>query len=111
MTQTVIPHAAIDASEAITHYEVMEEFPAVGCSKLRLRLETGLKHQIRIQAAHAGLPLIGDRTYNFRYRGRFERQALHAELLELEHPEQRGTKMIWRAPLPKDLVELEAVLR
>lgn len=111
MTQTVISHSSLDASEAVTHYEVIEEFPAAGCSKLRLRLETGLKHQIRIQAAHAGLPLIGDRTYNFRYRGRFPRQALHAELLELEHPEQRGTKMVWRAPLPDDLRELESNLR
>jgi 23S rRNA pseudouridine1911/1915/1917 synthase len=109
MTQTVISHAAIDAAEAITHYEVVEEFPAAGCSKLRLRLETGLKHQIRIQAAHAGLPLIGDRTYNSRYRGRFPRQALHAEFLELEHPELK-TRISWRAPLPEDLRALEADL-
>ena len=111
MTQTVIPHSSIDACEAITHYEVVEEFPVVGATKLRLRLETGLKHQIRIQAAHAGLPLIGDRRYNVRYHGRFERQALHAELLGLEHPERRGSQMTWRAGLPSDLIELEAALR
>ena len=111
MTQTVVAHATIDASEAVTHYEVVEEYPSVGATKLRLRLETGLKHQIRIQAANAGLPLIGDRRYNIRYRGRFPRQALHAELLGLEHPEQHGSQMVWRAPLPADLVELEAALR
>jgi 23S rRNA pseudouridine1911/1915/1917 synthase len=110
MTQTVVPPASIDACEAVTHYEVVAEYPSAGVAQLRLRLETGLKHQIRIQAAHAGLPLIGDRTYNFWYRGRFPRQALHAELLELEHPEH-GKRMSWRAPLPADLLELEKLLR
>ncbi|MDA1274416.1 MAG: RluA family pseudouridine synthase, partial [Verrucomicrobia bacterium] len=80
-----------EAKEAITHYEVISEHPLADgtgvVTKLRLRLETGRKHQIRAQAAHAGLPLIGDRTYNPAYRGRdpanssieFPRQALHAE--------------------------------
>ena len=88
-------------------------------TKLRLRLETGRKHQIRIQAANAGLPLIGDRTYNPKYRDRslvdpsidFPRQALHAEVLTLEHPNQRGKQMTWMAELPKDLRQLESMLR
>ena len=90
--------AGDEAREAITHYEVIAEYHAGRgkefCSKLRLRLETGRKHQIRVQAAHAGMPLIGDRTYNPAYRARdpahppidFPRQALHAEFLGLEHP-------------------------
>jgi 23S rRNA pseudouridine1911/1915/1917 synthase len=83
---------------------------------LRLRLETGRKHQIRVQAASAGLPLIGDRAYNPNYRAHgnapiaFPRQALHAELLELEHPEQPGKRMSWKAAWPSDLRELERVL-
>ena len=109
--------------EAITHYEAITEFPQRGTqsviTKLRLRLETGRKHQIRAQAAHAGLPLVGDRTYHPRYhgdapRGRridFPRQALHAEVLGLEHPEKPGTRMMWTAALPKDLRQLEAALR
>jgi 23S rRNA pseudouridine1911/1915/1917 synthase len=109
--------------EAITHFEVMGEFGLAGgkgfVTKLRLRLETGRKHQIRAQAAHAGVPLIGDRTYNPKYRTRdpaqsaidFPRQALHAEVLKLEHPEQRGRRMEWRAELPKDLRQLENELR
>ena len=111
------------AQEAITHYEVIAEYPLAGgvgvVTKLRLRLETGRKHQIRVQAAHAGLPLIGDRAYNPNYRGPalaegrvdFPRQALHAEVLNLEHPERPGTRMTWTAELPKDLRELEGALR
>jgi 23S rRNA-/tRNA-specific pseudouridylate synthase len=112
-----------EAREAITHFEVIGEFVLAGgkgvVSKLRLRLETGRKHQIRAQAAYAGVPLVGDRTYNPRYRGRdaanppidFPRQALHAEVLKLEHPERPGKRMSWRAELPKDLRQLEADLR
>ena len=109
--------------EAITHFEVLAEYSLRGgkgfISKLRLRLETGLKHQIRIQAAQAGVPLVGDRTYNPNYSGRtslvpkapFARQALHAIRLELEHPEQDGQRMSWTAPLPEDLRQLEAALQ
>jgi 23S rRNA pseudouridine1911/1915/1917 synthase len=115
--------AGEEAREAITHYEVIGEYPLAGgkrfCSKLRLRLETGRKHQIRVQAAYAGVPLIGDRTYNPGYRAGdaanpsidFPRQALHAEVLKLEHPEQPGTRMVWTADLPKDLRQLEGDLR
>jgi 23S rRNA pseudouridine1911/1915/1917 synthase len=110
------------AREAVTHYEVIREYRLAGTdrviTKLRFKLETGRKHQIRIQAAHAGLPLIGDRTYNPSYRQGspaakpidFSRQALHAEILTLEHPDQPGKQMSWRAELPKDLRQLEAAL-
>lgn len=128
LRQHVLSAAAAEAGrsqaqEAITHYEVIAEYPLADgksfVTKLRLRLETGRKHQIRIQAAHAGLPLIGDRAYNPRYRkplGQtpalpFPRQALHAEVLTLEHPERPGKPMTWTAPLPKDLRQLEAALR
>src|SRR5258708_14654985 len=77
MRQRIVPDARAKApqskaQEAVTHYEVITEYRIAGGSgfvtKLRLRLETGRKHQIRIQAAHAGLPLIGDRTYHRSYR-------------------------------------------
>lgn len=111
-----------EAREAITHYEVIAEFPLADSkrfvTKLRLRLETGRKHQIRVQAANAGLPLVGDRTYNPAIRLAqeenhipFPRQALHAEVLTLEHPEKPGTRMSWTAALPKDLRQLETDLR
>ncbi len=112
-----------EVQEAITHYEVVTEYPLAGgrgfVTKLRLRLETGRKHQIRVQAANAGLPLIGDRAYHPKYREEdqtgapidFPRQALHAEVLTLEHPERPGTRMSWTAQMPKDLRQLEAALK
>jgi 23S rRNA pseudouridine1911/1915/1917 synthase len=136
--------AGAEACEAITHYEVIAEYPLAWpkpadplrpaalqrgegpraggqgfVTKLRLRLETGRKHQIRVQAAHAGLPLVGDRTYNPALRRSdpanrcidFPRQALHAETLTLEHPNQPGERRTWTAELPKDLRQLEAALR
>ena len=114
--------AGDNATEAITHYEVIAEFPQAGnrsvITKLRLRLETGRKHQIRAQAAYAGMPLVGDRTYHPKYhsdaprapRIDFPRQALHAEILTLEHPDKPGTRMAWTAALPRDLRQLEAGL-
>jgi 23S rRNA pseudouridine1911/1915/1917 synthase len=128
MRQHIVPaRKAADplstAQEAITHYEVVAEYPLSDgkrfVTKLRLRLETGRKHQIRAQAAYSGLPLIGDRTYNPKYRPPtreeglipLERQALHAEMLTLEHPQKPGQRMTWRAELPKDLRQLEAALR
>lgn len=97
--------------QAITHFEVIRTFPEADVTKLRLRLVTGCKHQIRVQAAHAGLPLVGDRLYNPHPRIPFERQALHAAVLSLEHPDQPGVRCTWTAPLPADLVQLEARLR
>jgi 23S rRNA pseudouridine1911/1915/1917 synthase len=112
-----------DTLESITHYEVLDEF-ALGptgrvVSKMRFKLETGRTHQIRAQAAHEGLPLIGDRTYHALYhpskRERAvvpiacERQALHAEELELAHPVS-GQRLKWSAPLPADLRQLERAL-
>ena len=112
-----------NAQEAVTHYEVLDEFRLADgqsfVSKLRLQLETGLRHQIRIQAAHRGLPLVGDRTYNPNYQDSrpssglvpFARQALHAERLTLEHPDHPGQSMTWTTDLPKDLFRLERLLR
>jgi 23S rRNA pseudouridine1911/1915/1917 synthase len=63
--------------------------------------------------------LVGDRTYHPKYHSEalkaaridFPRQALHAEILGLEHPDKPGARMIWTAALPKDLQQLEASLR
>jgi 23S rRNA pseudouridine1911/1915/1917 synthase len=123
LSETQARTAGSEAREAVTHYEVIAQYPLAGgarfVTKLRLRLETGRKHQIRVQAANAGLPLLGDRAYNPAFRGTdptntridFPRQALHAEVLTLEHPDQPGRRMTWTAPLPKDLRQLETALR
>jgi 23S rRNA pseudouridine1911/1915/1917 synthase len=114
LRQFVVPKKADEETvQAITHFEVVGAFVARGTeriiTKLRLRLETGRKHQIRAQAAHEGVPLVGDRVYNPRPGSfPFPRQALHAELLALDHPEQPGKRMTWRAVLPRDLRQLEA---
>lgn len=120
-TEARVPGA--EAREAITHYEVIAVYPLAGgkgfITKLRLRLETGRKHQIRVQAANAGYPLVGDRAYNPAWRTNelcklvvdFPRQALHAEVLTLEHPDQPGVRLSWTAELPKDLRQLEAAAR
>lgn len=120
--------AYAEAQEAVTHYEVADEYRLKHkggfVTKLRLSIETGLKHQIRAQAASHGVPLIGDRTYNAHYREMprglevgpapaipFDRQALHAESLTLEHPQRPGELLSWQAELPKDLRQLESALR
>jgi 23S rRNA pseudouridine1911/1915/1917 synthase len=106
---------------AVTHYRVAEKYRAH--TRLRLRLETGRTHQIRVHMAHIGHVLVGDPVYGGRprppkgaseklisvLRG-FKRQALHATMLRLPHP-ITGEQMEWHAPVPDDMAELEQVLR
>ncbi|MDX1706777.1 23S rRNA pseudouridine(1911/1915/1917) synthase RluD [Pseudidiomarina sp.] len=106
---------------AVTHYRVSERFRAH--THLRLRLETGRTHQIRVHMAHIRHPLVGDLTYGGRPRPpqqasaelletlqTFKRQALHAARLSLHHP-ITGEWLSWDAPTPPDFVELLAQLR
>ncbi|MBL8250312.1 MAG: 23S rRNA pseudouridine(1911/1915/1917) synthase RluD [Candidatus Competibacter sp.] len=101
---------------AVTHYRVLRRFRVQ--SLLRVKLETGRTHQIRVHMAHARLPLLGDPVYGGRTRlppdatprcietiQRFRRQALHAERLALAHP-VTGERLAWQAELPDDLTEL-----
>jgi 23S rRNA pseudouridine1911/1915/1917 synthase len=89
---------------------------------VRVQLETGRTHQIRVHLAHAGFPIIGDRVYGGRLalpRGAseelrqalkdFPRQALHAARLEFAHPVTRKP-VECAAPLPIDMRELLRVL-
>ena len=106
---------------AVTHYRIMERFR--NYTRLRLRLETGRTHQIRVHMAHIAHPLLGDQLYGGRprppkgaseellsvLRG-FQRQALHAAMLRLAHP-ITGEMMEWHAPLPEDFVELIQALK
>jgi 23S rRNA pseudouridine1911/1915/1917 synthase len=105
------------ATEAVTHYSVERVFARNRVCRVRIRLETGLKHQIRIQAAAAGLPLIGDRFYHegtqkaLKHKGAplpygFRRQALHAATIGLWHPED-GREMRFDSPIPNDLARLQ----
>ncbi len=109
------------STEAVTHYSVEKTFPVNRVTKLRIRLETGLKHQIRIQAAAAGLPLIGDRLYHaataaaLKRKGAtlpygFRRQALHAATIGLKHPES-GKILRFESNPPLDMARLQERLR
>lgn len=103
------------ARNAVTHYEVVEQFGQV--SYLRLRLETGRTHQIRVHMSHLGHALLGDEVYATN-KIRFERlhasllhgQALHAARLELTHPRTKE-RMSFEAPLPDNFAELLRILR
>jgi 23S rRNA pseudouridine1911/1915/1917 synthase len=106
---------------AVTHYRVIERFRAH--THIRLRLESGRTHQIRVHMAHLRYPLVGDPVYGGRLRipagasdalaaelRNFKRQALHACRLALVHPVS-GEPMEWTSPLPADLCGLLDVLR
>ncbi|HDU8547802.1 TPA: 23S rRNA pseudouridine(1911/1915/1917) synthase RluD [Morganella morganii] len=116
-------HMAVNpmGKPAVTHYRVMEHFRAH--TRLRLRLETGRTHQIRVHMAHINHPLVGDQLYGGRPRPlkgasdefrdalrEFDRQALHATMLRLYHP-ITGIQMEWHAPIPDDMVKLIEVLK
>ena len=106
--------------ESVTHYRVLARFRAH--THVRVQLETGRTHQIRVHLAHAGFPLVGDRVYSGRLtmpKGAtealrvalraFPRQALHAARLEFAHPVS-ARPLEFRAELPTDLAELLAEL-
>lgn len=84
---------------AITHYEVLSEDSKV--SLVRLRLETGRRHQIRVQLAAEGCPIIGDEKYGAT-SDPAGRLGLHATFLKFSHPATRED-MQFSSPLPRAL--------
>ena len=113
--------------EAVTHYDVREVFNGADgkpvASLVALRLETGRTHQIRVHLAHLGHPLLGDSVYGPHFKTKanqlgpasraaltaLDRQALHAYLLVLQHP-NTGEILRWERPLPEDLLSLRTAL-
>ena len=102
--------------ESVTHYRVIRRYE--GYTHVRVQLETGRTHQIRVHLAHAGFPIVGDRVYGGRLtlpKGasealrqalrEFPRQALHAARLQFDHP-VTGKPLECRSPLPADMVAL-----
>jgi len=110
---------------ATTHCELREErIDALTCERFSLiacDLETGRQHQIRVHLAALGLPIVGDKLYGaddrLHARGAdgtltegdlagliLPRHALHAHVLELDHPMEKGRRLHIEAPLPPDLV-------
>ncbi|MGE3296765.1 MAG: 23S rRNA pseudouridine(1911/1915/1917) synthase RluD [Porticoccaceae bacterium] len=105
---------------AVTHYRVAQRLPRH--TLLRVSLETGRTHQIRVHLAHIGHPVVGDPLYGGRLQlpagtgpactaalTGFRRQALHAARLSVLHP-ATGVVMTWEAPLPADFAALLATL-
>ena len=105
---------------AITHWQVLESFTGpdgnLVASLLACTLETGRTHQIRVHLAHIGHPILGDATYGIGFRTKasrlgpkaraalaaLERQALHAYLLRVQHPETSDI-LEFQSELPGDL--------
>ncbi|HEY6961607.1 MAG TPA: RluA family pseudouridine synthase [Gaiellaceae bacterium] len=85
--------------EAVTHFEVDELFPHDAL--LRVTLETGRMHQIRVHLAAIDLPVVGDATYGAAAEG-LDRQFLHAARLAFPHP-VTGVRIETESPLPDDL--------
>ncbi len=119
--------------EAITHYQVVEVFNSelrggrVGAplaSLVRVELETGRTHQIRVHMAHIGHPVLGDTTYGAHFKASerrltepqadalrmLSRQALHAAVLGFQHP-ITGVAMEFESELPADMSALIDTLR
>jgi 23S rRNA pseudouridine1911/1915/1917 synthase len=89
---------------SVTDFEVLYRFaePAPwGCTLLRLTLQTGRTHQIRVHMASEGHPLVGDDLYSTAYPPALGRQALHAATLAFKHP-RTGEPCHFESPLPDD---------
>lgn len=88
--------------ESITHYEVIDRFDDM--TLLRLKLETGRTHQIRVHLKHIRHPIIGDSLYN-RESSLINRQALHCSEMSFTHPITKKRINI-KAELPEDFKKL-----
>ena len=99
--------------EAVTLFKVMERFR--NATLVEVEIRTGRTHQIRVHMAHAGFPVLGDRTYGGPRAARtgsltVDRQMLHAESLALLHP-VTGVPLTFLAPPPADMADLIERLR
>lgn len=105
---------------AVTHYRVLQKFRQH--THVRVKLESGRTHQIRVHMSHIKYPLVGDPVYGGRRRmpagasdrlvrvlGHFPRQALHATQLVLQHPAS-GKVLQWQSRLPDDMQQLVRLL-
>jgi len=107
--------------EAVTHYRLLERFREH--SHIKVRLETGRTHQIRVHMSHLRHAIVGDPIYAGRqripagaqadllaYLQSFKRQALHAWRLSFIHPEDGG-EVSYEAPVPEDIQQLIRLLQ
>ncbi len=111
----VITGASSGAKDAVTHYELIESFGNI--SYVKLMLETGRTHQIRVHMSHIGHHLLGDDVYTTnktsfekQHAPLFDGQALHAKRLTLTHPKTKE-RMTFECELPANFRELLRILR
>jgi 23S rRNA pseudouridine1911/1915/1917 synthase len=101
-----------NGTEAVSEYRLLESFR--DASLIEVRLVTGRRNQIRIQAQLRGHALVGEQRYvdepDSQQTITFGRQALHAHQLRCQHPSD-GRTMTFEAPLPRDFEDLLARLR
>lgn len=100
-----------DGKHACTHYRVVEKFN--GVTDVRVQLETGRTHQIRVHFNYIKFPIVGDKLYGLRHKKKIDasipRQALHAWQLSFAHPVTKAP-CEFLAPLPEDFQQLRACL-
>lgn len=92
-----------DGQPSVTHFEVIQRLK--DATVLKLKLETGRTHQIRVHLSHIGHGIIGDELYGYVDESLINRQALHAFSLRFKQPRTRED-LEFNAPIPKDMEEL-----
>ncbi len=94
-----------DGKPAITHYSVEKQFE--NYALIRLNLDTGRTHQIRVHMSYIGHPLLGDTLYGREAVSTYglTRTALHASRLEFTQP-ITGESLAFEAPIPEDMIKL-----
>ena len=105
----------VHGDPAVTHYERLAfypesealQIPPCGFSLLRIRLETGRTHQIRVHFSHLGYSLAGDFLYNPDSPAKIGRQALHSCSLDFCHP-VTGKQLHFESSMPEDMNKLIA---
>ena len=98
-----------NGKNAVTHIEVLERFD--GFTYIKVNIETGRTHQIRVHMAQIGFPIVGDTVYsNGKNPFGVEGQMLHSSILEFVHPIS-GKEMKLEAPLPEYFEEVLKELR
>lgn len=94
-----------EGREAITHYEVVHRSPKY--TYVKLTLETGRKHQIRVHCSSAGYPVLGDKRYGSK-EDPIKRVCLHARVLQFDHPLIKNKKISLESPIPAAFKKLGA---
>ena len=123
MKRTMMMVVKGGGKEAVTHYKTEATYGLQDFSQLRLQLETGRTHQIRVHLLHRRVPVLGDPTYKMSGKNLssrlplgvretvlgFTRQALHAAKLSFTHP-MTQQELQFTAPLPEDMLCLQKAL-